>query len=184
MRMCRCPLQDRHRRSRGVRRYSRSVAGRRQIDQVGRATLAPVRGRRAAPAIARSPPACRSNRSRWARADRRARCMRLRAVRILKRSSFSRAVDLRPLERHRHGRARQRTHAERRHEQPAVAVLQIVDVDLAAAIADGAHDRRDVGQRLGGEPRDQLGERARLLVRERAPSGISTCRPVEPLVFA
>ena len=45
-----------------------------------------------------------------------------------------------------------------------MAVLQIVDVDLAVAIADRAHDRRDLGQRLRREAREQLGQRPRLLV--------------------
>src|SRR2546427_5203307 len=40
---------------------------------------------------------------------------------------------LAPLERHRHGRARQGPHAERRDQQAPVAVLHVIEVDLAAA---------------------------------------------------
>src|SRR6266542_6348224 len=73
--------------------------------------------------------------------------------------------DLRPAERAGDGRAGKRTRGQGRDDRLAVAVLQIVDVHLAAAIAHRAHDRGDPGLGLHAERGQEPGERPRLLVR-------------------
>ncbi len=47
----------------------------------------------------------------------------------------------------------------------AVPVLEVVEVDLVAALRDVARDRRDVAELAQHDAREQLAERARLLVR-------------------
>ena len=59
-------------------------------------------------------------------------------------------------------------HGERRRDGLAEAVLEEVDVDLAAAIAQRPGDGGDVGQGADHQPRQHLGEGRRLVVGERA----------------
>ncbi len=47
-----------------------------------------------------------------------------------------------------------------------MAVLHVVDVDLALALPDLARDGRDVRQLRSDDARQELAEHARLLVRE------------------
>ena len=74
-------------------------------------------------------------------------------------------ADLVPVERRGHRRPRQRAHAVHACQQAPVAVLQVVDVDLARARSDGARDRGDLGLGLTEDARQHLAEGARLLVR-------------------
>src|SRR4029077_10538462 len=71
---------------------------------------------------------------------------------------------LAPFERHRYGRARQGPRAERCHQQTPVAVLDVIEIHLAAPLLDLAGDRGDLGQLGRDDPRQQPAERAGLLV--------------------
>ena len=72
--------------------------------------------------------------------------------------------DLAPAQRGRDRRAGDRPRAERRHDQLARAVLEVVHVDPAVAARHLARDRGDLRQPTHETAREQLAERARLLV--------------------
>ena len=86
-------------------------------------------------------------------------CIRRSAVLIVNFDGSRRALTALQLERHRDRRARARPHRERRGDQLAAAVLQVVDVDLVAARGDRPRDRRDLGQVRAHGARQHLGER-------------------------
>src|SRR6267378_3235501 len=86
--------------------------------------------------------------------------------RVANRKQFwiERIVNFFPEKRHRHRRAGQWSDAERRDDRLAVTILQIVDIDLVAALGDVPRNRSDVLALQKHHTRQQLAEHSRLLV--------------------
>ena len=101
-----------------------------------------------------------------------------------------RLIDFLPHERHRDRRTRQRPHDERRDDELAMPVLQVIEVDLVAALGDVSPAAEASGGGVACRLRSTLFRRASSSpnVRDWAyvswrPSGSMTCSPVLPVVF-
>ena len=112
---------------------------------------------------ARAPSRATGASSATARAGRRARSTRSSTAAHRERRRIELGHDLVPAERRRDRRARMRPHRVRRGDRLALAVLVRVDQDAAAARLRPLR-RRELRMRAHDRARDELGERARVLV--------------------